>query len=134
MKTKQNVMKQRARIALKKSLRFATDHKAELFQLAVMGVVIGISGDASAAQQNMVVDKNGGDGIAVFTKTLANVQATVTGPMAKGLVTIGTAAFGASYAMNIDNQAVKSLMRLGGGGSVALGAVDLIPQATGLLF
>ena len=130
MKSKKILVKQYSRIATKKAARFVSEHKAEIFQLAVMGVVIGLSGDASARS----VGGSHDGGITVFTNTIKNVQETVTGPVAKGLVTIGTAAFGASYAMNVDNQAVKSLMRLGGGGSVALGAVDLIPQATGLLF
>lgn len=129
MKSKKTLVKQYSRIAIKKTARFVSEHKTEIFQLAAMGIVIGLSGDASARS---VGGSSGG--ITVFTDTIENVQKTVTGPVAKGLVTIGTAAFGASYAMNVDNQAVKSLMRLGGGGSVALGAVDLIPQATGLLF
>ena len=57
----------------------------------------------------------------------------MSGSVAKALVTLGIVMAGGSYALNIDNQAVKSFMRIGGGSTVALGSVAFIDQVTGIL-
>lgn len=74
-----------------------------------------------------------GNEIGVLTGPLARVSALMQGPVPKAIVTIGAVIGGASWAMNIENQIVKTAMRVVGGGSVSLAAATFINQSTSFL-
>ena len=119
-------------IMTKKNIKkFFQENGAFMTQLAVMGVIVLTGGDSAFAQTATGSDSST---LSTLTGPLTTVQSFMTGTVPKVLVSSGVVMAGASYAMNIDNQAVKSFMRIGGGGTVALGAVPFIGELSGIVF
>lgn len=119
-------------IMTKKNIKkFLQENGVFMAQLAVMGVIVLTSGDHALAQTATGTESGG---LGTLTKPLTTVKSFMTGTVPQVLVTSGVVMAGASYAMNIDNQAVKSFMRIGGGGTVALGAVPFIGELSGIVF
>lgn len=101
-----------------------------LFKMGALGALALLAAsDPTFAQSTS--DETGG--IDLIAGPIKKVEDLMSGSVAKALVTLGIVMAGGSYALNIDNQAVKSFMRIGGGGTVALGSVAFIDQVTGIL-
>lgn len=125
---------------------FAKHNKLFLLQLGLMAGTVTLMSDTSFAQdigssQNMATSggvdvgtATSGSGMSTLQAPIQKITKFMTGPVPKGLVAIGAVMAGAGYTLNIDNQAVKSLMRVGGGGAATLGATGLILDFTGFLF
>lgn len=96
---------------------------------ALGAIALLAASDPTFAQQ----PGEGDGGITLISGPIQKVEELMSGSVAKALVTLGIVMAGGSYALNIDNQAVKSFMRIGGGGTVALGSVAFINQVTGIL-
>ena len=108
---------------------FVKENRWLLFRLGVMAVTFAVTSDNACFAQQGSDDQT----VDVITKPMKTMETLMTGPVAKGIVTIGAAVGGASWALNIDNQAVKTAMRVVGGGSVALGAATFVSQTTGMM-
>ena len=108
---------------------FIKDNRWFLFRFGLMAVTFAAMPDSACFAQQGSDDQT----VDVITKPMKTMETLMTGPVAKGIVTIGAAVGGASWALNIDNQAVKTAMRVVGGGSVALGAATFVSQTTGIM-
>ena len=122
-------------ITTKKNIKkFIKENGFFMTKLAVMGVVALTTGDSAFAQTTGSAGNVATGSLSTLVTPLTTVKSFMTGTVPQVLVSSGVVMAGASYAMNIDNQAVKSFMRIGGGGSVALGAVPFIDELAGLIF
>ena len=103
--------------------KFMKEHKVVMAQLAVMGLVVVGVADTSFAQ-------SGGGGFEVVTGPLEKIKATVKGPVATAVGTIGAALLGVSVATNMENQMAKRGMQVAGGAGLAVGAGKVISTVT----
>ncbi len=109
---------------------FFTLDRKDVVQLAVIAGVLAMSSDVSFAQSTS--DETGS--IATIAEPIDRVRQLMTGTVAKSMATIGAVVFGASWAMNIENQVTKAGMRIAGGSATALGATSIITEASGFIF
>lgn len=109
---------------------FVKDNRWFLIRLGIMAVTYAIMPDSDCFAQS-TKDDNGG--IEVISEPLKKWEELMSGAVPKTIVTIGAAVGGASWALNIENQIVKTAMRVVGGGSVALAAGTFISQSTGMI-
>lgn len=122
-------------IATKKNIKkFIKENGFFMARLAVMGAVALTTGDSAFAQTTGSAGNVATGSLSTLTTPLTTVKSFMTGTVPQVLIPTGVVMAGASWAMNIDNQAVKSFMRIGGGGSIALGSVPFIDELVGLIF
>ena len=110
---------------------FFTLDRKDVVQLAIMAGVIIMGSDISFAQDANV---SGTTSMSTLSTPINNIREFMSGTVAKSFATIGAVVFGASWAMNIENQITKAGMRIAGGSATAIGATNFINDATGFLF
>ena len=116
---------------LKKGMKFAKENKVMMCQLAAMGFVV-LTSDTTFASTT-----SGSASFSSVTGPLNTLKDTVSGPVAKGVATIGAVVFGLATASNLENQAVKRAIQFTGGAAGGLGAAGIISDigtASGMLF
>lgn len=111
---------------------FFTLDKKDVVQLALIAGVLVMSSDVSFAQDANV--QANASGMSTLSKPIDNIREFMSGTVAKSFATIGAVVFGASWALNIENQITKAGMRIAGGSATAIGATSVINDATGFLF
>lgn len=109
---------------------FIIDNRWLLLRIGLIAATFAIMPDSSCFAQSTKTDNGGID---VISGPLEKFEQLMTGTMPKAIVSIGAAVGGASWALNIENQIVKTAMRVVGGGSVALAAGTFITQSTGIV-
>ncbi len=100
-----------------------------LARIGIAAAVMAILPDSVSYAQSGATD----DTISVLTQPLSRMESLMSGPVPKAIVTIGAAIGAASWALNVENQIIKTTMRVVGGGSVALAAATFVNQTTGML-
>ena len=108
---------------------FIKDNRWFLLRMGLVAATFAIMPDSACFAEG----EGGDSGITVITSPLEKMQNLMTGPVPKAIVTIGAAIGGASWALNIENQIVKTAMRVVGGGSVALAAGTFVSQTAGMM-
>ncbi|WP_303813955.1 TrbC/VirB2 family protein [Selenomonas ruminantium] len=112
--------------------KFVRKNGVFMAQLAVMGYVA-FSGDVAFA-----LEKGNGGGTATFTNItgpLDSLKATLTGPIATAVGTVGIGAAALATGLNMENQVMKRAIQLTGGTAGAIGAGGLLTNvSSGLLF
>ena len=109
--------------------KFLRKNRWTLTRIGIAAAVIAILPDSVSYAQSGATD----DTISVLTQPLSRMESLMSGPVPKAIVTIGAAIGAASWALNVENQIIKTTMRVVGGGSVALAAATFVNQTTGML-
>ncbi|MBR3721358.1 MAG: TrbC/VirB2 family protein [Selenomonadaceae bacterium] len=135
-KIKESLTLNNAKKVAKTAGKFVMENKLFCLQLAIMAGTVLLMQDASWANTDVYKDKvSAGDSTKIrsIEGPLNKMAEVMSGPVAKGIVTIGAAVGAASWAMNIENQVTKTAMRVVGGGSVAAGAGAFLADTTGFV-
>lgn len=130
---KKNKMQKKIRAGFKNGVSFVKNNKLFMLKLGIMAAVVVTSADTAFAQT--VTEGTGAvNNMTTLTTPIERMRGFMTGYVPSALVSIGAVMAGAGYTMNIDNQVVKTCMRIGGGGAATIGAVGFINDFTGLVF
>jgi len=109
--------------------KFLKENRWTLARIGLAAAAMAILPDSVSYAQSGATD----DTISVLTQPLSRMENLMSGPVPKAIVTIGAAIGAASWALNVENQIIKTTMRVVGGGSVALAAATFVNQTTGML-
>ena len=109
--------------------KFLRENRWTLARIGLVAAAMAILPDSVSYAQSGATD----DTISVLTQPLSRMESLMSGPVPKAIVTIGAAIGAASWALNVENQIIKTTMRVVGGGSVALAAATFVNQTTGML-
>ena len=109
--------------------KFLRENRWTLARIGLVAAAVVIFPDSVSYAQSGATD----DTISVLTQPLSRMESLMSGPVPKAIVTIGAAIGAASWALNVENQIIKTTMRVVGGGSVALAAATFVNQTTGML-
>ena len=109
--------------------KFLRENRWTLARIGLAAAAVVIFPDSVSYAQSGATD----DTISVLTQPLSRMESLMSGPVPKAIVTIGAAIGAASWALNVENQIIKTTMRVVGGGSVALAAATFVNQTTGML-
>ncbi len=109
--------------------KFLRKNRWTLARIGIAAAAVVILPDSVSYAQSGATD----DTISVLTQPLSRMESLMSGPVPKAIVTIGAAIGAASWALNVENQIIKTTMRVVGGGSVALAAATFVNQTTGML-
>ena len=109
--------------------KFLKENRWTLARIGLAAAAMAILPDSVSYAQSGATD----DTISVLTQPLSRMESLMSGPVPKAIVTIGAAIGAASWALNVENQIIKTTMRVVGGGSVALAAATFVNQTTGML-
>ena len=109
--------------------KFLRENRWTLARIGLAAAAVVILPDSVSYAQSGATD----DTISVLTQPLSRMESLMSGPVPKAIVTIGAAIGAASWALNVENQIIKTTMRVVGGGSVALAAATFVNQTTGML-
>ena len=109
--------------------KFLRENRWTLARIGIAAAAVVILPDSVSYAQSGATD----DTISVLTQPLSRMESLMSGPVPKAIVTIGAAIGAASWALNVENQIIKTTMRVVGGGSVALAAATFVNQTTGML-
>lgn len=104
---------------VQKVKNFLKENKFCLLQMGIIAGGVLLLGDTSFAQ---TADNT----FEEITGPLDKAQATISGPVAKGMATVGVACCGLATAMNMENQMVKRGMQVVGGSAAAIGGATMV--------